>query len=573
LRLRGLTGRRGAADTRVGEMTDSKLDGAERRQGAIAPDFRSLFESAPDSYLVLSPALRIVAVSDAYLAATMTRREDIVGRHLFDAFPDNPDDLQNTGVRNLRASLDRVRTSLAGDAMPVQKYDIRRPDEEGGGFAERFWSPYNSPVLGPDGELAYIVHRVEDVTEFVHLGGRRSDGESGWVERELFTRGRQVAEASRALKEANAELALQARILETMAEGVALIRSADGIVVFTNPRWDELFGYEQGELVGRHIAELDAPSDRTPRQIGEEIMAGIELDGVWVGELQSLRKDDTRFWSSSKVAPMLHPAHGEVLVAVTADVTPLKRAEHALRDANLRMEEASRAKDRFLASMSHELRTPLNAIMGFTGTMLMGLPGPLTEEQAKQLRIVDANSRHLLSLINELLDLARIEAGKTELTMEQLEAGGLLTDVAARLRPLAADKGLQLEVISPGEPHELRTDRRALTQILINLAGNAIKFTDEGRVRLILSRDGAATRFSVIDTGRGIAPEDREKLFAAFEQVGASSASPYEGTGLGLYICQTLASAIGARVTLESEVGQGSRFTVEVPEQAVPTSP
>ena len=133
------------------------------------PDFQTLFESAPHLNLVLAADLMIVAVSDAYLHATMTRREDILGRHIFDVFPDNPEDPTATGVRNLRVSLDRVLRNRVTDTMAVQKYDIRRPASEGGGFEERYWSPVNSPILSPDGEIAYIVHRVEDVTAFVHL--------------------------------------------------------------------------------------------------------------------------------------------------------------------------------------------------------------------------------------------------------------------------------------------------------------------------------------------------------------------------------------------------------------------
>src|SRR5437867_4396910 len=142
---------------------------------ASAPDFRNLFEAAPGLYLVLAPDLTIVAVSDAYLAATMTRRETILGRGVFDVFPDNPDDPATEGVRNLRASLDRVRHDRVVDAMPVQRYDIRRPESEGGGFEERFWSPVNSPVPGPDGDLIYIIHKVEDVSEFVRLKRRGAE--------------------------------------------------------------------------------------------------------------------------------------------------------------------------------------------------------------------------------------------------------------------------------------------------------------------------------------------------------------------------------------------------------------
>lgn len=195
-----------------------------------APDFRRLFEEAPGLYLVLDPALVIVAVSDAYLRATMTRREDILGRGIFDVFPDNPDDTGATGERNLRASLDAVLRLRVTDVMAVQKYDIRRPESEGGGFEERFWSPSNSPVLGDDGGLAAIIHRVEDVTEFVRL--RQSDvaqreladrlrTRAERIEAEVYERAQEIAEANRRLQRADAELRLDRERLERFAEQLA----------------------------------------------------------------------------------------------------------------------------------------------------------------------------------------------------------------------------------------------------------------------------------------------------------------------------------------------------------------
>jgi signal transduction histidine kinase len=221
--------------------------------------------------------------------------------------------------------------------------------------------------------------------------------------------------------------------------------------------------------------------------------------------------------------------------------------------------------------MSHELRTPLNAILGFTGMLLLEMPGPLNAEQAKQLETVRTSGRHLLSLINDLLDLARIESGKFELSVEAVDCGDLLEEVAVGLRPLAEAKDLGLDVILGSETIEVHSDRRSLSQILINLANNAIKFTDQGGVRLALTRtsdgDVPAVRFSVTDTGRGIEANDQERLFAAFEQIGRPTSGPYEGTGLGLYICQTLATAIGGVINFESELGKGSTFTVEINEQ------
>jgi signal transduction histidine kinase len=246
------------------------------------------------------------------------------------------------------------------------------------------------------------------------------------------------------------------------------------------------------------------------------------------------------------------------------------RFRDALRETNLRLEAASQAKDRFLASMSHELRTPLNAILGFTGTILMELPGPLNDEQSKQLRTVQTSGRHLLSLINDMLDLAKIESGSAKPRVEPIDCQELLEEVAVGLRPLATEKGLELDVVAATGRLEVHTDRRALSQILINLVNNAIKFTDQGGARLQLSRydrgQSSFTRFTVTDTGPGIKATDQGRLFAAFEQIDNSTTRASEGTGLGLYICQTLATFIGGAITFESEYGKGSAFTLELSE-------
>jgi signal transduction histidine kinase len=202
--------------------------------GGQAPDFRALFEAAPGSYLVLDPGLCVVAVSDSYLRATMTERGAILGRGVFDVFPDNPADPEPSGVRNLRASLQRVIRDGVTDAMPVQRYDIRKPESDGGEFEKRFWSPVNSPVFGPHGEVAYIIHRVEDVTEFVHVKqagdahqqlARDLRSHADAMETEVFQRTREVAEASRKLKEANAELAASLARIELAEEQVREMRA------------------------------------------------------------------------------------------------------------------------------------------------------------------------------------------------------------------------------------------------------------------------------------------------------------------------------------------------------------
>ena len=236
---------------------------------------------------------------------------------------------------------------------------------------------------------------------------------------------------------------------------------------------------------------------------------------------------------------------------------------------NLELAEASRMKSAFIANMSHELRTPLNAIIGFTGALLMKLPGPLTSDQDKQLNTIRASARHLLSLINDILDVAKIEAGKLTLSIEPVHCQELMTEVADTLRPLAQQKGLALEMAmgEAGQPPAIiDTDRRALTQILINLLNNAIKFTEQGTVRISLSQreeDGVlVTEMSIADSGAGIKEEDQAKLFQAFSQLDSTSTRHVEGAGLGLYLCQNLANAIGGALFFNSDYGSGSTFTL-----------
>src|SRR6267143_2386728 len=331
---------------------------------ATPPDFRALFQSAPVLYLVLAPDLAILAVTDAYLHATMTRREDILGRGLFDVFPDNPNDPSATGVRNLHTSLQRVLQDKTSDAMAVQKYDIRKPESEGGGFEERYWSPVNSPVLGPGGKVLYIIHRVEDVTEFIRLKQQGLAQEktteelrthAGQMEAEVYQRAAEVQEANRRLGATNQEL--------------------------------------------------------------------------------------------------------------------LRAKEEA--------ERGSRFKDQFLSTMSHELRTPLNAVLGFSDLLIDESYGPLNDRQRRYVEHIHTGGKHLLTLISDILDLSKIEAGRMELTMESLPLEAAFAEVLSVMQPLS-DKNSQA-LVSKVEPGlSVRADATRFRQILMNLSGNAIKFTPEG---------------------------------------------------------------------------------------------
>jgi len=358
-------------------------------------------------------------------------------------------------------------------------------------------------------------------------------------------------------------------LLESTPDAI-LIVAADGRIRYVNGQAVQLFGYPREEFIEKSVDELVPERFRgghAERRDGymhaprtRPMGAGLDLFGR--------RKDGGEFSAEISLSPM---RIGDTTYVVSAirDVSDRKDVERELQIKNVELERASRAKDRFLASMSHELRTPLNAIIGFTGTMLMKLPGPLTDDQESQLRIVQSSARHLLSLINDILDLAKVESGKIELYFEPVNVTEIVAEVHDSLRSLAHEKGLALAVSESPAPVVLTTDRRALQQILINLVNNAIKYTETGSVSIGFERSDQGKRsivaFYVTDTGIGIKPEDQRRLFQAFEQLDASSTRRFEGVGLGLYLSEKLAKMIGGTLSFESVYGRGSTFTLAVP--------
>jgi PAS domain S-box-containing protein len=337
-----------------------------------------------------------------------------------------------------------------------------------------------------------------------------------------------------------------------------------GIITDVNQQMEALTGHSREELIGSPFKQYFTDPHRAEEGIKQVVSQGkvtnYELTArSKVGEETVVSYNATTFYDRDGKL--------QGVFAAARDVTERKDFEHTLQDTNVQLEKAILAKDRFLTSMSHELRTPLNAIMGFTGTLLMRLPGPLTEDQDSQLQTIRTGAQHLLSLINDLLDLAKIESGKVEIKPEPVEISGLVQEIATTLKPMAAQKGLELTVFVPeNEPILLRTDKRALSQILLNLANNAIKFTEKGTVHLDLRQqevDGhKITQIKVVDSGIGIKKEDQRRLFEAFRQLGHAPAQTPEGTGLGLHLSKKLAELIGGEISFKSIYGKGSTFTL-----------
>jgi PAS domain S-box-containing protein len=440
-----------------------------------------------------------------------------------------------------------------------------------------------------------------------------SDGQKSWfdvrtqpVPEGIFVLSLDISERKRAAMELSEMQGKLEAVVENLSEGL-VIADPGGDFLRWNPASLRMLGFSSPEEGHRHQRGLDKIVELYTLDGARLPVEQWPLGRVRRGEpLDNLEICVRRIGSSwerifSYTGTLVRYAGDKQLAFMTLrDITERKRAEMALRVLNktlelqvterteelqqalARAEAADRLKSAFLATMSHELRTPLNSIIGFTGIVVQGLAGPLNAEQTKQLGMVRGSARHLLQLINDVLDLSKIEAGQLEVRAEPFELKDALEQVANLVKPLAEKKGLALTIVAPADLGAMMSDRRRVEQILINLLNNAIKFTEQGQVTLTAERladyqasptagPRAAVRLRVSDTGIGIKPEDMAKLFQPFRQINTGITRQHEGTGLGLVICRRLASLLGGEISARSEWAKGSEFTVTLPIQTSAT--
>lgn len=431
----------------------------------LEPDFRILFESVPGLYLVLSPDLEIIAVSDAYLEATKTVRQDILGKSIFVVFPDNPDDATATGVTNLRASLQRVLLKRAADVMAVQKYDIRLPAAEGGGFIERHWSPVNSPVLNADGTVAAIIHRVEDVTDFVRLQREQDERRNMTealrlrataMEAEIFRRAQEIARI-------NAELRLEVEHRQAIQ------------------------------------AELEAESDK------------------------------------------------------------LQRSNTALLDLQ-------HSRDLLSGMIVHDLRNPLTATLGYLELIQHRTAGTAPDIAAYAKGALEVTTV-MMTMITGILDVMRMEDGRMTAHPRATDLAVLIGTILQHYQAAGAHHGLTLAYEGPPQLRAV-TDDSLLRRVIDNLVVNAIKHTPRGgtiAVSAALDPDAAQIRIAVSDTGEGIAPEDQHRLFQKYGRVENQAMGRSYDTGLGLVFCRMAIDLLHGDISVASQLGAGSTFTLTLP--------
>jgi PAS domain S-box-containing protein len=399
------------------------------------------------------------------------------------------------------------------------------------------------------------------------------------------------AQAEEALRGSQRQLSL---ILNNASDVIFAVgvEPNDGFrFAWVNRRFLEATGLLESQIVGARVRDVIPEPARTLvlAKYRDAIRSG--LPGRWeeVSEYPAGRKI-----GHVTVVPVFD-AHGicTQMVGMVHDITERKQAEDQVQSLNEelrrhaevleqrvaertaelvvakdRAESADRVKSAFLASMSHELRTPLNSIIGFTGITLQELAGPLTDEQRKQLGMVQDSARHLLNLINDVLDISKIEAGQLALSISTFELRPAIEKTAGLILPMAQKKGIALILEIADEVGTATSDQRRLEQVILNLLNNAVKFTERGHVRLACRTENGGHLVTVSDTGIGIPPEEFANIFEPFRQVDTGLARKHEGTGLGLSICKKLLDLMGGTISVESQLGRGSSFSVLFPKKA-----
>jgi two-component system cell cycle sensor histidine kinase/response regulator CckA len=506
------------------------------------PDFQSLFQSVPDLYLALTPFFTIVAVSDAYLRATLTKREEILGRGIFEVFPDNPEDPEATGVRNLRSSLERVLQHKVADTMSVQKYDIRKPDSEGGGFEERYWSPFNSPVIGPDGEVTYIIHSVADVTEIVRLK------QQGFDQRNL-------------IEELKAEERFR-KAFNANPEPITIATVSEGRYIDVNESFLRVTGYRREEVIGRTSLDLgfwNRPEDRA------KLIETLDKQGS-VSDLEiSFRTKSGEQRTGLDSAEIIEVAGQRCMFTIFKDIT-----EHKILEKQLRQAAKMEAIGQLSGGIAHDFNNLLGVIIGYCEVLEVQLPP--TNSLRKDCEQIKKAGERAASLTRQLLAFSRqqvlepiiMDLNTTVLEMEMMlrrlidEDIDLMTSLDSSLGCVKADRG-QIEMVIMNLVVNARDAMPQGGRLTIETAN--VDLDEDYDRRHSQQRAGPYVLLSVSDTGIGMDAETQTRIFDPFfttKELG-------KGTGLGLSSVYGVVRQSGGHIWVYSELGHGTTFKIYLP--------
>jgi len=516
----------GRSGVRLSAVNGALSREVDRRKQAEAQK-QAILDSQGEHVILQDRQLRVIWPNLAACRSAGMRREELIGRHCYEIW------------QRRSTPCDDCPVTVAMATGESQERETATPDG-------RWWFVRGHPLRDRRGRIVGGIEVTREITE---------------------------------RKRAEEELRRFRIAVDTSADAVGM-STPEGVHVYHNASFSELFGYATAEelaAAGGGRALYDDPA------VGEEVFGTIMAGGQWEGEARMTTKDGKKLTVLLRAGAVKDgDGHLLAIIGIHTDLTQRKRAEEELRRAKEAAEAASCAKSEFLANMSHEIRTPMTAILGFADLLDESLNCceecaehrncEVRRANSEHLRAIRSSGRHLLTIINDILDLSRIEAGKMAVNLEPSNLAGLIAEVASMMRPRADGKGVALVTEFPTElPETVLADRARLRQALVNLVGNAVKFTESGSVTVRTSflpqwhQVGPAVRMEVVDTGIGIAPEVLSKLFRPFEQGDASTSRRYGGTGLGLAITRRIALLLGGELTAESTPGVGSTFRLTFP--------
>lgn len=473
---------------------------------------------------MLDTSLTIVGVNDAYLRATERSRETVMGRYVFDAFPENPSEPGASGIPSLQRSLERVIATGKTDHVDVLRFDIPIGPGIDAPFETRYWSPVNSPVFNREGRLTHVIHQAVDITRQV---------ESENARRESERRFEALTNASGVIYRMSADWSHMHQF-----DGCGFLRDVTSMDEF---RIDDFVPVEDQALVRENIDQA------------------IRNRKIFELEHRVLRADGSPGWTYSKAVPILGP-DDEIVewIGCAADITSRKIAEEQIKDA-------SRRKDEFLAMLSHELRNPLAPISAAAELLQVGRLSEVRLAQISQ--IITRQVKHMTSLVDDLLDVSRVTSGLVSLAFDAVDTRRIVTEAMEQVEPLIKSRHHQLAVHLPSEPALVSGDAKRLVQVVTNLLNNAAKYTPEGgAIDLHVELHDEQVSIMVRDNGIGMAPEFLDHVFDMFSQAQRTSDRAQGGLGIGLALVKSLVELHHGSIFVNSKgPGCGSEFTVRLP--------
>ena len=528
-----------AAQVVLRDITERKL--AEKQLYDSEAKFRAFLESASESIIVTNAKGEIVIFNAKAEELFGYDHTEVLGRSVELLMPERFHHSHVAYRHGYREQPTKRSMSKTRNLFARRKNGTEFPIEAG-----------LSPIQTKDG--TFVMTFITDITE-----RKQAEEEIKRLNQSLEHRVRE------------SETRYQ-QIVELAEEGIWVVDN-EAKTTYVNQAMVRMLGYTEAELLGRQIFDFISEADRTLARLNLERRKSGTGDKY---EIQLTTKNGNTVWTYMSTSPVLDE-NGKMLwsCALVYDITERKQADEQLRQsserislANAELARATRLKDEFLANMSHELRTPLNAILGLSEALQEEVYGSLTDKQRKSMATIESSGRHLLELINDILDLSKIESGKMQLQTAPVDVHNLCESSLTFVKQLAHQKQIKLSSKIAEGLGDIEVDERRLRQVLINLLSNAVKFTPEGG-EVCLEIEGnllsETLQFSVIDTGIGIAPESIDRMFKPFVQLDSSLSRRYAGTGLGLALVRRIVELHGGSIALESEVGKGSHFTVTLP--------